>query len=780
MALPNVKDVVNDPDFQGLPIDEKHKVLTAIDPDYGNLPGVEKVKVLTDLATPQNRAQLTAEKEVDEGLLGGTGAPMSREDARKLAIERMAKRAEIEGEDRIALDKAPDTITTRLLGGHFGIPKPGEENLIVKGQGAVPRALAATVGGGYTSGPARVLQDALEKTGAVSPETVDSLGVRRVAEENPGTVMTGNLVGGLIPAGKVFQGATSLGRIGKAAILGTGYGASEAVAKRGTKESVENPGEVAKEAVASGAISTILPALLEIPAGKAFLQKLLLGDLKPGSKEVIEAAKELDIPITPAQARGSNALGGVEKGLEALPTSSGTMQARREAIQEGLKTQANKMLDEHGSAQGVQTFGEELQSRLAANNAAFKNTATKLYEKFEQAIPEGTEIPLGRARGLAQDFIEREGNKEGFSNSKLITQLKTFLGDEIPAETIPGKVLSEEKTIQPDFVNEFGVSEPTKIAGKSTPDQFLPKKILPAKMDARTFLDIRSSLNDEINAAMKNEKTDVARKLGIIKNAMDQSLDDFSKNQGGDIQKTFELANGYYSKGAQIFNDRRIQRMIEKDPGSLYDMIAQPGTVNEVETLKKALGKNRFEPVKRAIMEKILANDGADVFSAQKFVTSKSKFEPETLQAVFGKDKFDEIQKFWKVADSIATNERRVGNPSGTAKNLLSPAYISGIGYLLFHNPILGAASLITPKALAKLYTSESGMKLLTEAIQTPIGSPKASQLIARLSEVSNDAKAVRDEMPNLREVEMDSNKIARRAVIEKEIQKRLNSTSRD
>jgi len=39
-------DWQNDPDFQGLPLAEKHKVLLSIDPDYRGLPPQEQVKAL--------------------------------------------------------------------------------------------------------------------------------------------------------------------------------------------------------------------------------------------------------------------------------------------------------------------------------------------------------------------------------------------------------------------------------------------------------------------------------------------------------------------------------------------------------------------------------------------------------------------------------------------------------------------------------------------------------------------------------------------------------------
>lgn len=648
-----------------------------------------------------------AERQVEAGLLGGTGEPMSREEAVKMSRRRMVERAMMEGDDRLLL----------LNEG------TADERVGVKGQGWAPRAVAATVGGGFTSGPARLIQDGLVKAGAVSPEVVDALGIKRSAEENPGTVTAGNIVGNLAPAGKVFQGASAVGRVGKAALVGGGFGASESIAEGGAERLSENPGEILKDATVSAALSSILPGILESPAaGKLLVQKIATGKIKPDTEEILKAAKELEIPITPAQATGSRTLGLGERVLQNTPTSSGAMQARKEAVYEGLSKRASKLLDDNSPKVSEETFGQELQSRLLARQGKFKDTSSRLYDKFVQSVPEGLQIQLGRSRDLAQDFIEREGKKEGFGSSKLMTQLKTFIGE-------------------PDAA---GVSVP-----KST--------------DVRTFLDIRAAVNDEINAAIKNERGDTARKLGLIKSQMDKSLEDFAKLQGGKIEDSFNLANSYYAKRAQTFNDPKIQRLIEKDPGKIYDIIAQPGTVKEIETLKKALGPNRFNPVKRAVMEKILATDGVDVFSPEKFGTSLGKFTPENIEAVFGKEKVQDIQKFWKVANAVVKNEKRVGNPSGTAQNVVSFLYTGGtVSSFMVGDPLTGSVVALTPPLLAKFYNSPGGMKLLTEAVQTPLGSPRASQLSARISALgtseANKKRDIEDESPEKmrREILMD------------------------
>lgn len=42
-------DFLNDPDFQGLPMQEKHQVMLSLDPDYKSLPGSEQTKALSEI-----------------------------------------------------------------------------------------------------------------------------------------------------------------------------------------------------------------------------------------------------------------------------------------------------------------------------------------------------------------------------------------------------------------------------------------------------------------------------------------------------------------------------------------------------------------------------------------------------------------------------------------------------------------------------------------------------------------------------------------------------------
>jgi hypothetical protein len=122
------------------------------------------------------------------------------------------------------------------------------------------------------------------------------------------------------------------------------------------------------------------------------------------------------------------------------------------------------------------------------------------------------------------------------------------------------------------------------------------------------------------------------------------------------------------------------------------------------------------------------------------------------LEAIFGKGKVDEINKFWKVTNAIVKNEKMVGNPAGTAQNVITPGYYGGVYALTMSNPIAGGTAFFGPPAMAKLYTSKAGMRFLTEAVKTPVGSPRASQIIAKISAILAE-----DDEPEMNEVQRDN-----------------------
>lgn len=110
--MPDVKGLVNDPEFKALSADDKRAALAGIDPDFSSLSHDDVLKFESSLSGHAQPSE-TVQKEVDAGLLGGTGAPMSREDASRLSQERSKKREAMEGNE--GQGKFPSSLGQDLL-----------------------------------------------------------------------------------------------------------------------------------------------------------------------------------------------------------------------------------------------------------------------------------------------------------------------------------------------------------------------------------------------------------------------------------------------------------------------------------------------------------------------------------------------------------------------------------------------------------------------------------------------------------------------------------------
>lgn len=198
-----------------------------------------------------------AEQQLAAGLLGGTGQPMSREDALQIAMERMVKRSAMEGNPNIQMVTAPDTFITRNLGGFAGIPTPGQQNVVdvsqISGLG-VPLSKARAISSGQTFGATdaleRLIQDVIAKTGLTTPEAVQSLGVQAQRAQNPEDELALNILGGVLPGSaninalmKATAKPSTFSRIvsgaGQGLKGGLAVGVNEAITQKGLEDPLE-------------------------------------------------------------------------------------------------------------------------------------------------------------------------------------------------------------------------------------------------------------------------------------------------------------------------------------------------------------------------------------------------------------------------------------------------------------------------------------------------------------------------------------------------------------
>jgi hypothetical protein len=364
-----------------------------------------------------NQPDQLSQKFQEQGLMGGTGQPMSKEDAKAESMRRLVA-------------KDPE----RLMLVNEGTP---EMNVAVKGQGFVPRALAATVGGGFTSGPARILQDLMLKAKLASPEVADAMGIERVAQENPGTTLAGNLIGSLAPAGKFAQATSTLGRIATGAGLGATYGASESIGREGVNKTIENPETLLANTGKGAAFGAAIPAglegiLLASRASKYLSDQLRASAEKNVSKALSPTTKELKLKtekITPEilsrPAKETYAF--TKKGLE-----------EKASLQKDLAGEAIEALGElKGTAnpqQVVQSL-EKLKAPYVVEGKVINPEAIQRIEGVQEVFNQfGDSISAEGLRTIRRTFDKEINASKGFFkdvNQGSMLELKKTAANEI-------------------------------------------------------------------------------------------------------------------------------------------------------------------------------------------------------------------------------------------------------------------------------------------------------------------------------------------------------------
>lgn len=179
-AQPNPKDVVNDPAFHALSLDEQHQVLSSLDPDYQKLSGMEQQSVLHSLNPMAGKtagidAPITDESEYSDPATGMTLSQMA--DPRTLKMAGTVAGMEVGG-----LAAAPIAATT-LLG--------------AVGQGAV-------AGGVQTA-----IQNPIDQIAAgENPFRLEMM--KQTAARTAEGSLAGGITGGVLHgAGKLVEGAAN-------------------------------------------------------------------------------------------------------------------------------------------------------------------------------------------------------------------------------------------------------------------------------------------------------------------------------------------------------------------------------------------------------------------------------------------------------------------------------------------------------------------------------------------------------------------------------------------
>ncbi len=224
--------------------------------DFDHQPSTDDVDhaINTFDSSAPSQADELSQKEQKFGLLGGTGEPMSREEAVNLSRRRFVDRAQMEGQPNIQMMNGQVKDVNQL--------SPLGEALL-----SVPRAFSAGQNFGATNLLEKGIEKAMLATGLTSPDVVKALGVKsQIEQENPLEVasgVAGGLATGLGAGSEIAAAPTLLKRIISGASTGAQGGALNAATNEIATDQGLNPTEIGKNAAIGGVLGGAIPAATE-------------------------------------------------------------------------------------------------------------------------------------------------------------------------------------------------------------------------------------------------------------------------------------------------------------------------------------------------------------------------------------------------------------------------------------------------------------------------------------------------------------------------------------
>lgn len=191
--------------------------------------------------------------------------------------------------------------------------------------------------------------------------------------------------------------------------------------------------------------------------------------------------------------------------------------------------------------------------------------------------------------------------------------------------------------------------------------------------------------------------------------------------------------------------ERKLRRLvfqsegIARAPEAVVESIVN-GDVATLRAVKKIVGAKGAEAYKRRIIEDILGEAAdptllpgqAQNKSAMAIGKALKSYDENFLKEMFSDREIAEIQKIDDIRALLESQPRLAANAPNTAAAMIAPAATGGLGALMVINPIKGVTAVIGADILSRLYTSESGRKLLIQGMDPRFA--KNTELFGRIT----------------------------------------------
>jgi hypothetical protein len=205
-----------------------------------------------------------------------------------------------------------------------------------------------------------------------------------------------------------------------------------------------------------------------------------------------------------------------------------------------------------------------------------------------------------------------------------------------------------------------------------------------------------------------------------------QTLEEIYSPQ--EVKNLYELADkSNWMKKSPVGNPF-FRELVKTAPAQVA-----PTILESPDTTAKVLRTfpNMKQPLRQSFLEELHPNESTPF--PTRLIQNLNAYPPGVQRQLFSQEELRDFHQLAKIIDRTKGTVKLAENPSGTAQNLVT---FTTAGALLKH-PLANAPQAMTTAAIAKLYLSRTGRKLLTEGLMLPANSERAVHIASQIGAIA-------------------------------------------
>ncbi len=439
--------------------------------------------------------------------------------------------------------------------------------------------------------------------------------------------------------------------------------------------------------------------------------------------------------LTPAQKTVSPTLDWIESAIEGSIFGGGKVKLQKAYLQPAAMRQltqeaVNNLWDLAGTRMSRAETAKAFSDAIVDSKDAWRSVQRIAYSKVDDLsrnIPGKKEY-----KGLIAEYME------GKYTGETVKQGGGYRTTIVPFESVRNRAEQTLKEAGPGLGQSKGIKILAEKASKL--------------QDAGSFVEAISRRSDLLDEARAFEREwgrapKLLRVADELAGLADKEMEKAAKTGGNEMYAAWRAANKLTKEGYgrfQTINLTRALHFAEKNPAKVADIFFQPNAAEGVNELRKLVPDNIFNTMRATWferqMKKASTADGMLLGNNFKASLSEQAMGKDTIAAIFPE------QRLYKDIMDVADISSIMQEKGAAGGKMVMQLTQSGQVVMTLARAASGetpksgmlATLVVTPFMMGRLLTSQGGAKLLSQGFKTPLTSPAAGGLVARIVKLSS------------------------------------------